>query len=114
MALLHRLDRLLARRVEQANKTEQDKISRQVGRSEAARLHPRIFEPSKRQHALALAGELVGGAHKERSIDRFRLIPGSLLPITVFKDDFGRALDEEDLPTVRGLVQRRHELVLRL
>src|SRR5262249_23658636 len=71
---------LLARRVEQADQAEEDEVSRQVGGTEAARLQAGIFEPSERQHALALAGELVGGAPKVCPIDPLPLPPRGLLP----------------------------------
>ena len=114
MAFVHGLDRLLARWVEQADEAEQDQIFRQVGRTEAARFNGGTLEPRERQHALSLAGELVGGAHEVRAIDRPRLAAGGLLSIAVIEDHFGRALDEEKLLAVGGLVERRHELVLRL
>src|SRR5262249_8912416 len=87
MTFLDRLDGLLARRVEQADQAKEDEISRQVGGSEAARLQAGILEPSKRQHALALAGELIGGAHKVCPIDRLRLTAGGLLSVAMLKDD---------------------------
>src|SRR5262245_45663916 len=108
MTFLDRLDGLLARRVEQADQAKEDEISRQVGGSEAARLQAGILEPSERQHALALAGELVGGAHKVCPIDRLRLTAGGLLSVAMLKDDFGRALHEEEFIAVGGLVERRH------
>src|SRR5262249_45542579 len=80
----------------------------------AARLQAGILEPGERQHALALAGELIGGAHKVCPIDRLRLTAGGLLSVAMLEDDFGRALHEEEFLAVRGFVQRRHELVLRL
>src|SRR5262249_34679201 len=46
--------------------------------------------------------------------DRLRLSSSGLLSVAVLKNDFGRALDEDDLLAIRGLVERRHELVLRL
>src|SRR5262245_62334836 len=95
MTFLDRLDRLLARRVEQADQAEEDEISRQVAGSEAARLEAGILEPSERQHALALSGELIGSAHKLCPIDRLPLVAGGLLSVAMLKDDFGRALDEE-------------------
>src|SRR5262249_44594186 len=107
-------DRFLARRVEEADQAKQDEVLRQLGGSKAARLHARTLEPSERQHALPLSGELVGGAHEVLAIDRLRLAPRDLLSVAVLKNDLGRALDEEDLLTICGLVERRHELVLRL
>ena len=50
---LHRLDRLLARRVEQADEAEQDEVLRQVGRARLPALDARALEPGQRQHALA-------------------------------------------------------------
>ena len=114
MTLLDRLDRLLARRVEQADQAQENEISRQVAGSEAARLDAGTLEPSEPKHALALSGELIGGAHKVCPIDRLALTAGGLLSVAMLKDDFGRALDEEEFLAVRGLVQCGHELVLRL
>src|SRR5262249_51201739 len=96
MTFLDRLDRLLARRVGHADQAEEDEISRQVAGSEAARLDAGILGPSERQHALALSGEPIGGAHKVCPIDRFALTVGGLLSVAMLEDDFGRALDEEE------------------
>jgi hypothetical protein len=114
MTFLDRLDGLLARRVEQAEQAEQDEVSRQVSGSEATRLHAGILKPRERQHALSLAGELVGCTHEVLAIEGLRLAASGLLSIAVIEDDFGRALDEEKLLAVGGLVERRHELVLGL
>jgi len=46
------------------------------------------------------------------AVERSRLSIGGLLAIALFKDDFRRALDEQHLPAVYSLLQRRHELVL--
>ena len=48
-----------------------------------------------------------------RAVERRGLAAGDLLAITVLEDHLGRALDEQHLPTIRELVERRHELVLR-
>src|SRR5262249_2264724 len=72
------------------------------------------LEPGEPQHALALAGELIGGGHKACAIDRLHLAAGGLLSVAVLKDDFGRALDEDDLLAIHALMERRHELALRL
>ena len=47
MTFLHRLDRLLARRVEQTDQAEQDEVFRQVSRSEAARPSRRDFRATR-------------------------------------------------------------------
>src|SRR6185312_3277895 len=114
MTFLDCLDRLLARRVEQADQAEKDQISRQVAGSEAAGLEAGILVPSERQYALALSGEPIGGAHKVCPIDRLALTARGLLSVAMLEDDFGRALDEEKFLAVRGVVQCGHELVFRL
>src|SRR5262249_57465975 len=103
MTFLDRLDGLLARRVEQADQAEEDEISRQVGGTEAARLQAGTLEPSERQHALALAGELIGGAHKVCPIDRLRLTAGGLLSVAMLEDDFRRALPQHQFLAVPAL-----------
>src|SRR5262249_60482919 len=88
MAFVQGLNRLFARWVEQADEPEQDQVFRQVGRSEAARSNAGTLEPREPQHALALAGELVGGGHEVCAIDRLRLSSSGLLSVAVLNDDF--------------------------
>src|SRR5208282_4514850 len=59
VAFLDGLDGLLARRVEQADKAQQNKGPGQVGRTETASPQVRVLEPGERQHPLALGGEPV-------------------------------------------------------
>ena len=94
MAFLDGLDRFLARRVEKANKAEQNKGFGQVARTETACFDVRILQPCQRQYALALGGELVRGLHEMRAVERSRLAARGLLPITVLKNDFRSAFDE--------------------
>ena len=114
VALLHRLDGLLARRIEQADQAEQDQVLRQIGRAQAAGRETGILEPGQRQHALALGRELVRDPLEVLAVERRRRAGRRLLAVAVAEDDLGRALDEQDLPAVGRAVQRRHELVLGL
>jgi hypothetical protein len=113
VAFAHGVDGFLARRIEEADQAKQDEVVRQVGGSEAARLAGRALAPRESQNALALAGQLVGSSHEVRAIERCRLAGRRLLAVAVLEDDLGRTLDQEKLLTLRRLVERRHELVLR-
>src|SRR5262249_32276385 len=119
MTFLHCLDCFLTRRVKQPDQAEQNEILWEVGRRETAAVplwavHLGAVKPSQSKHALALSGELVR-SFQELLASEWHFLPAEgLLPITVLEDDLGRALDQQDLRAVRGLVERRHELVLRL
>ncbi len=110
VTFLHRLDRFLARRIEEADKAEQNEILRQIGRTEASRLDAGIGQPRQRQHALALAREHVGRLLEIGAIERL-LARSVLLPIAMVEDRLGRALDEQDFAALRGSMQSRHEPV---
>src|SRR5262249_58593450 len=53
-------------------------------------------------------------SHEMHENDRHWLAACGGLPITVLKNDFGRALDQTPPPAAAVLVERGHELVLRL
>ena len=65
------------------------------------------------EHTFTLGGEPVGFLRKALAVERRRLPLGGLLEIAVLENYFRSAFDEQHLPAI-GLVQRRHELVLRL
>jgi hypothetical protein len=100
VALLDRLDRLLARRVEQADQAEQHQVARQVGGGpRLPRSSPGFSSQASAQHPLALPGELVRGRSSKRSRSRGasrRQSAGG----AVFQDHFRRALDEQHLLAV--------------
>ena len=98
-----RLDRFLARRIEQADQAEQHQVLRQVGRAEAARLQPRVLEPGEAEHALALARELVRDLLEVLAVDRRGLAVRDLLAVAMLQDDLRRALDEQHLLAVGSL-----------
>ena len=108
VAFLHRFDRFLARRIEEADKPKQHEVLRQIGRTETSGLDAGIGRPRQRQHALALAGHRVGRLFEIGAIERL-FASSVLLPVAMVEDRLGRALDEQDLAALRGLVQGRHE-----
>src|SRR5262249_45049569 len=114
VTFFYRFDRLLARRIEQADEAEQDEILRQVGRAEAARLDYRTLEPGEPKHAFTLSGELVRDLLETVAVERRMFAVGELLPVAVLHDHFRRALDERHFLSIGSLVQCRHEFVLRL
>ena len=113
MALLHRLDRFLARRIEKADQAEQDQVLRQIPRPEVPRRDGGILLPRQRQHALPLSGKLVRSHEEMVAIDRGGPSVPGLLPIAMIQDDFRGALDEENLPAAGCGVQGGHEFVFR-
>ena len=60
-----------------------------------------------------MRGERVGRLLEMLTFDRRMLSGLVLLPVAMVHNDFWRALDQKDLPTVRRGVQGRHEPVLR-
>src|SRR5208337_5376561 len=72
VAFLHRFDRLLARRIHEADKADEDEVFRQVLGLEAARREARIEQPREPQHALALRGETVAFPSEAVAIKRRR------------------------------------------
>ena len=96
VAFLDRFDRLLAGRIHEPDKAEQDQVLRQVFRLERASFQVRIRQPGKPQHPLALRGEPVAFAREAAAIERRRPVRG-LLPVAVLEDHLGRALDEQHL-----------------
>ena len=93
MAFLHRLDRFLTRRIEQADQAEEDEVFRQVGRAEAARFDPGTLEPREPEHTLALTGELVRDLRESLAVERCGLAVSGLLPVAILEYDLGRAFD---------------------
>src|SRR5208337_3732104 len=96
----HRVDRLLAGRVHEADEAEQDQVFRQVFRLEPIRREAWLRQPGETEHALALRGEPVAFPSEAIAIERSRTVR-RLLAVAMVDDYFRRALDEQNFAARR-------------
>ena len=111
-ALRHGSDRLLARRIDQAQEPEQLEATLDVG--EGQRALARVDRPHRdRQHALTLRGEFVHPAVPKCRVER-RRVARRLLPVAHREQSLRRTLHVKEAAALMVVVQRGHEAVQRV